>query len=251
MFQSNPDRPKWLHWLKTCSSTNSWAYSHLATLQHGDVVFTQHQTAGKGQHGRIWYSPPGVLTASFILAQIPAVQLSGFSLAAGLAVIYTIEELMPPLQGVLRLKWPNDVLIDGRKLAGILCESRVKGSMGKVVVGIGLNRCANFDRSELNAKAISLDQISASVPDELVILECLRHHLLQTATQCEQPNGLAAVLADMGSRDALRDCTITLDLGWETVCGEAMGISLSGCLLLSLANGELRAFTSGHIIYES
>jgi BirA family biotin operon repressor/biotin-[acetyl-CoA-carboxylase] ligase len=54
-------------------------------------------------HGRIWHSPAGVLTASFILGQIPVVHLPGFSLAAGLAVIYAIEELLPDWQGMLRL----------------------------------------------------------------------------------------------------------------------------------------------------
>lgn len=244
MFQST-NLPLWLHWLETCPSTNTWACDRLNTLQHGDVIYTQNQTAGRGQHGRVWYSDSGVLTASFILTQIPAVQLSGFSLAAGLATIYAIEELLPNLQGILRLKWPNDVLIDGRKLAGILCESRVSGSTSKVVVGIGLNRCANFDQTGLDAIAINLNQISATVPDELLILERLRHHLLETAF-CGN-TGIAAVLPALRSRDALRDRHITL-VGAQTVSGQAIGLDERGCLLLRLPDGELRAFTSGHVV---
>ena len=61
------NNPPWLHWLAQTPSTNSWALAHAAELQHGDVVFTPQQTAGRGQGDRVWYSPPGVLTASFVL----------------------------------------------------------------------------------------------------------------------------------------------------------------------------------------
>jgi BirA family transcriptional regulator, biotin operon repressor / biotin---[acetyl-CoA-carboxylase] ligase len=237
--------PLWLHWLETCPSTNTWARDRLDSLSHGDAIYTRNQTAGRGQHGRIWYSDPGVLTASFVVEH-PTAQLSGFSLAAGLATIYAIAELLPNFPEILRLKWPNDVLIDRRKLAGILCESRVHGSTSKVVVGIGLNRCANFDQTGLEDSAISLDQISAIVPDELVILERLRHHLLEIS-KCCRDEGIAAILPDIGDRDALRYKSVTLDLGSETVTGEAIGISDRGCLLLRLPDGELRAFTNGRV----
>jgi BirA family transcriptional regulator, biotin operon repressor / biotin---[acetyl-CoA-carboxylase] ligase len=248
--------PEWLHWLDSCPSTNTWAIDHLAALHHGDVIFTPRQTAGRGQHGRTWHSPPGVLTTSFVLDRIPIVQLPGFSLAAGLAAIYAIEELID-CPGILRLKWTNDVLLHGRKLAGILCEATSVGSIGRVVMGIGLNRCVDFDLAGLDAKtvgqAISLHQVSSVVPSELELLERLRHYLLQTAglMRSEDDTGLAVLLPAIRSRDALIEQEITLDLGGEKISGIGAGISDRGHLLLRLPNGEVRSFVSGHVLWSN
>ena len=182
---SQPQLPAWLHWLDTCPSTNTWAIAHRSSLQHGDVVFTPQQTAGRGQHGRVWHAPPGVLTASFILEHVPVAQMPVISLGAGLSVIYAVEDLLPTLQGTLRLKWSNDVLLNGRKLAGILCEATANGSRGRVIVGIGLNHCVDFAQAGLDenaiGQAVSLHQVVPIVPELLLLLERLRHYLLQTA----------------------------------------------------------------------
>ncbi len=260
MTRSHSQNLPWLHWLDTCPSTNTWAIAHLATLQHGDVVFTPQQTAGRGQHGRVWHSPPGVLTASVVLDRIPVVHLPVLSLGAGLAVIYAIEDCLPALQGVLRLKWANDILLDGRKLAGILCETSANGGVGRVVVGIGLNRCVDFNQAGLDenaiGRAISLHGVSADVPEPIVLLERLRHYLLQTAgllqlepENIHQPAGLTAFLPALRSRDALVGHPITVVLGNEQVKGQAAGISDRGHLLLQLPDGEVRSFVSGHILW--
>lgn len=260
MSQSHSQSPAWLHWLDACPSTNTWAIAHLAQLQHGDVVYTPQQTAGRGQHGRVWYSPPGVLTASFVLENIPVAQLPVVSLGAGLAVIYAIEDLLPALKEALRLKWPNDVLLHGRKLAGILCEASANGHMGRVVVGIGLNCCADFEQAGLETEtlgsAISLHQVAPIVPDTLPLLERLRHYLLQTAGllksehELHENTGLAALLPTLRSRDALLGQPLTVDCAGKQVSGEAIGISDRGHLLLRLPNGEVRSFVSGHILWQ-
>lgn len=262
MIRSISHQPEWLYWLDSCPSTNSWAIEHLAQLQHGDVIFTQHQTAGRGQHGRIWHSPPGVLTASFVLEQIPTLQLPKLSSAAGLAVIYAIEDLIPDWQKVLKLKWPNDILLEGRKLAGILCEASASKMMGRIVVGIGLNRCVNFDSSGLDAtaigQAISLHQVSPTVPDEFLLLERLRHYLLQTAgllrletSDTHDSSGLSALLPVLRSRDALVGHFVTLDLGGKQVSGQAVGLDDRGHLVLRLADGEVLSFVSGHVLWQN
>lgn len=265
----NRDIARWLHWLETCPSTNTWAIAHFADLQHGDVVFTQRQTAGRGQHNRTWHAPTGVLTASIVLQQVPAVHLPGLSLAAGLAAIYAVEDLLPSLQGVLRLKWPNDVLIDGRKLAGILCEvthgnessqtsssSKTQIPNAQVVVGIGLNCYVEFAQAELGlvGNAVSLHQVSSFVPDELPLLERLRHYLLQAATLLclkghgSSSQGLSALLPDLRHRDALLGSNVTLDLQGKQFSGQAAGIDECGRLLLLLPDGKLRAFASGSVL---
>jgi BirA family transcriptional regulator, biotin operon repressor / biotin---[acetyl-CoA-carboxylase] ligase len=238
------DHPEWLHWLEQCPSTNSWAAE--AIVPHGDVVFTRQQTAGRGQHGRTWQSPPGVLTASFILEAIPVEQLAGISLVAGLAAIDAVEELVPSLRGELRLKWTNDVFLRGRKLAGILCESAMKSAdrSARVVVGIGLNRCVEFEQDVTGR--VSLHQVAAA-PDELLLLERLRHHLLISAEML-QAQGMQARLSELRQRDFLLGQVITIETAIESVTGEAVGIGDRGELLLRLADGTERAFVSGHIV---
>jgi BirA family transcriptional regulator, biotin operon repressor / biotin---[acetyl-CoA-carboxylase] ligase len=243
--------PQWLYWLEQCSSTNSWA-AEAASLEHGDVVFTRQQTAGRGQHGRTWQSPPGVLTASFILENIPVEQLAGMGLFVGLAVIEAVEELVPDLRGELRSKWTNDVFLRGRKLAGILCESGMKSSArsARVIVGVGLNRCVEFEAEKLTSR-ISLHEITTA-PDELPLLERLRHHLLQTAelmcAASQTPQRIKARLDDLRQRDFLLGKRMTIETVTESVMGEAIGIGDRGELFLRLLDGTERAFISGHVV---
>ncbi len=254
--------PPWLHWLEQCPSTNTWAIDRFSSLQHGDVVFTRQQTAGRGQQGRIWRSPPGVLTASIVLF-IPTEHLPGLSLAAGLAVIYAIEDLALDLRETLRLKWSNDVMLQERKLAGILCESVVNHHNSQVVVGIGLNRCVDFAQSGLDQpglednllqKIISLHQVTAIVPDEFSLLEKLRHYLLETAGLLRSSvhhSSLTVLLPALRQRDFLLGKFITVELSGEQIVGTAMGMSDRGELLLRLADGGLRAFTSGRVLWQN
>jgi BirA family biotin operon repressor/biotin-[acetyl-CoA-carboxylase] ligase len=229
----------WLEHLDECPSTNTWAIAHAEKLTHGSVVFTPRQTAGRGQHGRVWIAPEGVLTASFIVDRIPPQHLPGFSLAVGLAVIAAIEKLVPSLR--LELKWPNDVLIESRKLAGILCETS-SGLPGRVVVGIGLNRCADLHLDG----ALSLHQVTSAVPEAMVLLEHLRHQLLQVSAIAAE-SGLSSLLADLRSRDFLYDRTLTLTLGDELITGRSLGVDAQGRLQLQLPDQSIRAFSAGHI----
>ncbi|PZV16130.1 MAG: biotin--[acetyl-CoA-carboxylase] ligase [Leptolyngbya sp.] len=250
--------PDWLHWVDSCSSTNTWATAHADRLPHGAVVFTRHQTAGRGQHGRTWHSPTGVLTVSFIL-DFPIAQLSGLSLVIGLAVIHAIEDLLADQRGKLRLKWSNDVLIAGRKAAGILCEaSGSRSGQTRVIVGIGINRCVDFVQAGLApdqvGNAISLHEISNVVPEELALLERSRHYLMQVrdiiVQKCDstQFSGIVPLFPELHQRDGLRDRSVTIDLNGELISGQAMGFDDQGRLLVRSLNGVTRAFTSGRII---
>lgn len=246
--------PRWLHWVESCPSTNTEAIARASDLHHGEVVFTRQQTAGRGQHGRTWYAPPGVLTASFVLERLPSSQLPGLSLAAGLAVIHAVTDLLPNLYSRLCLKWSNDVLISGRKLAGILCEASSSGFNTRVVVGIGLNRCADLTQAELEPSlannAVSLHQVSSFVPEDLVLLERLRHYLLQVSSILSQPNScIAAFIPQLRDRDFLYNRLVRLELAGEQIAGQAVGIDAWGRLLLRLENGETRAFTSGRVVW--
>jgi BirA family transcriptional regulator, biotin operon repressor / biotin---[acetyl-CoA-carboxylase] ligase len=197
------------------------------------------------------------MTASIVLDDIPAMQMPAMSLAAGLAVIYAVEDLVQNCQGLLRLKWPNDVLFEGRKLAGILCEASSTGTSGRLVVGVGLNCSVDFstqDWKDIALRPASLHQISAYVPEELALLERLRHYLLESAGllrfQDRSGQGLGGLLPALQSRDALLGQTITVEIGAEQITGEAAGIGDRGHLLVRLPNGDIQAFASGHILID-
>ncbi len=243
------NNPLWLNCLAETPSTNSWALANAPALQHGDVVFTQQQTAGRGQGDRVWYSPPGVLTASFVLDGVAPHYWPALSLASGLAVIYAIEDLLPACRQLLQLKWPNDVWCDQRKLAGILSE----GQGQRVVVGIGCNRQVDFSGWDASINPISLHQIQAAVPSELLLLERLRHYLLEVAGMLTGASisGLASLLPELRRRDGLLGRAVCIDLPppipekyWS---GTGQGIDEQGRYQIQRADGVVRAFTVGRI----
>ncbi len=243
----------WLTRLETCPSTNTWALENLATLQHGDVVFTPRQTAGRGQWGRRWEAPVGVLTASFILRDIPSQRCADLSLLMGLSVIQTLETGCPELADRLQIKWPNDVWLDHRKLAGILSEvPHNSAAHVPVVVGIGLNRCADFPQGDLRDRAISLHTLVPSVPDEIELLTQLRSCLMPLAREL-QAAPVGAPLAQkwvraINQRDLLHNRVITVTIGSETIIGKGAGIDWQGGYQIRLANGDVRSITTGQIV---
>jgi BirA family transcriptional regulator, biotin operon repressor / biotin---[acetyl-CoA-carboxylase] ligase len=243
------NNPPWLHWLAQTASTNSWAIAHAATLQHGDVVFTPQQTAGRGQGNRVWHSPPGVLTASFILDGVAPHYWPALSLASGLAVIYAIEDLMPDCRALLQLKWPNDVWWQQRKLAGILAE--VQGQ--RVVVGIGCNRQVDVSGWDASINPISLHQIQAIVPSELLLLERLRHYLLELAGMLTgtSASGFAPLLPELRRRDGLLGQAVCINLSSpspeQNWSGTGRGIDEQGHYQIQNGDGVVRAFAAGRI----
>jgi BirA family transcriptional regulator, biotin operon repressor / biotin---[acetyl-CoA-carboxylase] ligase len=240
-----PSTPSWLHWLDQTPSTNSWSIEHLNQLHHGDVVFTPHQTAGRGQFDRVWHSPPGVLTASFILDGLDPSKQSGLSLAVGLAVIYAIEDLAA-CPNCLQLKWPNDIWYEQRKLAGILCEV----SKDRLIVGIGCNLRVDFAAAGLSDRItgnpISLHQIYALIITELALLERFRHYLLETAGIL-QYQGLEPLLPALRQRDALLDRSISLELSDATIHGTGAGINYLGQLQIRTTNHQIQTFATGRV----
>ncbi|QSF49526.1 MULTISPECIES: biotin--[acetyl-CoA-carboxylase] ligase [unclassified Thermosynechococcus] len=230
----------WLVWLETCESTNTWALHHADQLYGGQVIYTQAQTRGRGQYNRTWQSPKGVLTASFILPQSPAIVAP--SVQAGIAVMRALSGLRPTVERHLQLKWPNDVMAQGKKLAGILCEGRSPW----LVVGLGLNRCVDVEAMGL-PQAISLHTLLHSpqaVPTDLELLAAIRAELLW----CWQQSQGVQITAQ---QDFLRGRSLTLVQGEQRWQGIGVGISDRGTLQVRLNNGELREFSSGHVLYSS
>jgi BirA family biotin operon repressor/biotin-[acetyl-CoA-carboxylase] ligase len=129
-----------VEWHDVLPSTMDLAHARAAEgAVHGAAVAARVQTAGRGRRGRTWHSPAGGLWLSVVCRPSDPGGVEHLSLRVGLAVAQAIERLFPDLPR-LTVKWPNDILLGGRKLAGILCEARWEGGAPAwVIAAVGLN----------------------------------------------------------------------------------------------------------------
>ncbi len=172
-----------LHLLEEADSTNSVALALAAAgAADGTVVVAERQTAGRGRLGRVWFSPPGDnLYGSLILRRkVPREQLAAWlswvPLASALALVHAVRD-MTGLEPTV--KWPNDVLIGTRKVAGVLCETASLGAEAPVVVGVGLNVNTPLERfpEDLQETATSLAAEARRSFDRAAILAELLNQL--------------------------------------------------------------------------
>jgi BirA family biotin operon repressor/biotin-[acetyl-CoA-carboxylase] ligase len=162
-------------------------------------------------------------------------------------VIDGVEDLLPALRGSLQVKWPNDVMACGRKLGGVLCEATSNTQQSRVVVGIGLNLKVDFTNSGIE-NAISLQEVSGEIPEELVLLERLRYHLIQILEVIRSGQELT-FFPRLRERDLLLHRSLTILSAGESFSGQGAGIDSGGRLLIRLEKGEIRAFVSGQVSY--
>lgn len=154
-------------------STNDRALAWArAGAPHGAMVTADEQTAGRGRQGRRWVSPAGEgLYASVVLR--PAQGWSPRWAALGLAVGLGVREGLAGWLPELKLKWPNDLLVEGRKLAGVLCETRWQGSAPDVVIGFGINVLQRELPAELRATSVAIEMADGTCPSRQEVLEAV------------------------------------------------------------------------------
>lgn len=202
----------------------------------GTAVIAGEQLEGRGSRGRTWHSPPGGLWLSVVFKP-PAVEgIEVISLRVGLAVAEAIQSrVSKPLQ----LKWPNDLMLGGRKLGGVLCEARWQGdALGWVAVGIGMN-VRNRIPDELGPVAVSLAELAPEITVEEIadpVLVALRG--LDLGTGRLSP----AELSRFAGRDWLRGRTIR-----KPVVGEVTGVGEDGALLVRTPSGSDVSLRSGTV----
>jgi BirA family biotin operon repressor/biotin-[acetyl-CoA-carboxylase] ligase len=216
-------RPR-LH-LRVVDSTNAKARALAEQgAAHGTLVTATEQTAGRGRQGRSWAGPPGsALLMSLVLREHDDL----LSLRAGLAVADVAH-------GHAQVKWPNDVLVGGRKVAGILVEGRPQE--GWAVLGVGVNVAVELADlpAELHETAGTLGRSRADVEPFLAdLLAALEARLLEPARH---------TVAALRARDALRDRRVR----WQGGAGTALGIDDDGRLLVA-TDTELLALDSGEV----
>ncbi len=232
-----------LRYFPALPSTNTYA-SELARAgaAEGTLVLTDDQTAGRGRIGRVWKSHPRQnLALSLVLR--PAFPPHFLVMASALAVAAAVEAVAPVRA---EIKWPNDVLITGRKVCGILIET----SPGYAVLGIGINVNGSYvDDADLAARATTL----AEVAGHDVSREEVAAALLKRLDALYAALSSAGEVAQRQVRAAWREQLVTL--GREVtvlqndapVSGVAEDVDADGALLLRLAEGSLRMITWGDV----
>jgi BirA family transcriptional regulator, biotin operon repressor / biotin---[acetyl-CoA-carboxylase] ligase len=219
-----------------------------AGAPNGTVITADEQKAGRGRQGRTWTAPPGsALLFSAIVRPLDK-RHPLLPLAVPLAVCETAERLRPGIE--CKVKWPNDVHLEGRKLAGILIEARPQEEWA--VLGIGLNLTIAEDEfpEELRDTATSLFADSRAVRN--VRQADIRN---SAATADEARVALSEALerwveADTGTILAAwreRDTLLGREVSWERGSGVAEGIDERGFLLVRLADGERVALGAGDV----
>jgi BirA family biotin operon repressor/biotin-[acetyl-CoA-carboxylase] ligase len=209
------------------------------------TVVAEEQTAGRGREGRKWHSPSGSgLWFSVLISLEPARTGGVLPLAVGVSVARAIERWNGA--GV-HLKWPNDLLVGDRKVAGVLCES-VGDSGGLVAVGIGVNlRCSAPEiPAELAGSIGFMEPLAGCAISETDMAKEVITQLRRWAQPV--PRTLTGPLrAEWESRDLLRGQSVRMDSG---VAGRSLGVSSDGALILSKADGSLIAVLAGSVRLE-
>lgn len=211
----------------------------------GVAVIAETQTAGRGRQTREWFSPKGV-NLYFSLLLRPDVELAraaSLPLVAGLAVAEAVESLDAGLEP--RIKWPNDILIGGRKVCGILCEMQAEAAhVRAIITGIGLNVNLREESlpEELHPRATSLFMETGRSFARTDVLAAVlnRFEPLYTRWQSE---GLAPFLPAIRKRDLLYGTTISIDRLGDIVTGTADGIQEDGALRLQTTGGILPVYS--------
>jgi BirA family biotin operon repressor/biotin-[acetyl-CoA-carboxylase] ligase len=210
--------------------------------EEGLVVVADVQTAGRGRGGRVWLAPPGssLLMSVLLRPTVPPERLSTLSLVAGVAVAEAIEQL-----GITpKLKWPNDVWLSERKVAGILVTSRVGPEGIVAILGIGIN--VNVESADLPPGAISLSAaIGKTVPrEELLssVLSRLDAYYLAFTKTAGRPD-----LSGWTKRAALIGEQVQVTDGAEIHSGVLLGIDPDGALLLRGIGGDRIRIVAGEL----
>jgi BirA family biotin operon repressor/biotin-[acetyl-CoA-carboxylase] ligase len=246
------------HYHQECWSTNALARESALTLPSGAVVVTDRQTRGRGRLDRTWLSEPGKdLTFSVLLRpSLAPAQAQLMSLAAGLAVAEVLEGRLG-LRGTVGLKWPNDVLLDGRKVCGVLVEGSLDADrLHWVVVGVGLNVNSQASRWPGNAESakaqewkgrprpVSLAEYLGRPLERAPLLAGLLAGLGERCAKLGTPPATAeALLAAWRERDVLlgQAVEVATSRGEAVLLGTAVGLGPEGQLLVRETGGKRAA----------
>lgn len=237
--------------LDSIDSTNEEARRRLAadaSMPEGTLIWAAEQTAGRGRRGRSWASPRGNLYLSLVLRPgcVPGVAAQlGF--AAAVALAETLADLLPG-DGRVRLKWPNDVLVDGAKASGILLEavSAEAGRAGAIILGVGVNVQSRPETGLY--RTTSLAEAGATIREPGELLERFAGRFLSWYDSWRRDGFGPLRDAWLGRAIGLGQA-IEVRLDRETLRGRFEALDASGALAVALPEGGRRLVAAGDVFF--
>lgn len=235
--------------LPVIDSTNQYLLDRIGTLQSGDACVAEYQQAGRGRRGRKWFSPFGAnlyLSMFWRLEQGPAAAI-GLSLVIGIVMAEVLRDLGA---SQVRVKWPNDLYLQDRKLAGILVELTGKtGDAAQIVIGAGINLAMRKVESDvINQGWINLQEAGIVIDRNTLAARLIND--LRAALELFEQEGLTPYLSRWEKLDNFINRPVKLIIGDKAIVGISRGIDTQGALLLE-QDGAIKAWMGGEISLRS
>jgi BirA family transcriptional regulator, biotin operon repressor / biotin---[acetyl-CoA-carboxylase] ligase len=229
-----------LHYYEEIGSTNDEAFRlGLAGVPEGTALIAEKQNAGKGRLQRVWHSPAGknIYTSIILRPKIESARAPQISILAGVAVAETLDSYCPDR---IKLKWPNDVLIDGKKVCGILSQAKIAANeLDFIVLGIGINVNISYSQFPMEicnlATSLTIKTGREISRQELIIslyenLGKWYNHLMQ--------DGFGRIKEKWLSMSSMIGETVQVMFQEEVVSGTAIGLDEDGSLILMTARNK-------------
>ncbi|OAT20533.1 MULTISPECIES: bifunctional biotin--[acetyl-CoA-carboxylase] ligase/biotin operon repressor BirA [Buttiauxella] len=231
--------------LPVIDSTNQYLLDRIESLQSGDACIAEYQQAGRGRRGRQWFSPFGAnlyLSMFWRLEQGPAAAV-GLSLVIGIVMAEVLRELGAE---DVRVKWPNDLYLNDRKLAGILVELTGKtGDAAQIVIGAGINLAMrNVATDVINQSWINLQEAGINIDRNALAIRIIKE--LRKALYLFEDEGLIPFLPRWELLDNFINRQVKLIIGDKEIHGISRGINEQGGLLLE-QDGVIKPWVGGEI----
>lgn len=249
-----------LSWLKNYNllifdqldSTNNEAMRLAKTKIVGDfVIVASKQTAGKGQKGRKWESIPGNLHASLLLqSELDMNRLKELSFLTAVVLHKTISHFVKKLNAPkidIKLKWPNDVLVDGKKLAGILLESTRINDINYIIIGVGVN--THFLPKIKNIPVTSMLNEGLIIRDPMDFLNQFIIDFYSRFEKWKSENSFVNIKKEWQKNAYRLNEMVTLDDDVQKISGTFTGINDEGAICIMAPDGQVKSFSAGDFGY--
>lgn len=229
--------PYSIHYQTIISSTNEWILQNIPSLKKGDLCVAEYQTAGRGRRGRQWLSPfAGQIMFSFYWTFDPRKSIEGLSLVIGLAIAEVLN---------VQVKWPNDILFDGRKLGGILVEiASHKNGMLNLVIGVGIN-VSLPKQTEISQPYAEVCEIDPDVERQTLLPKLIQH--LYVRLNIFEKNGINDEFQQAWqSYNAFSNNEVNVLTEQGVISGIEQGIDELGYLKV-LCGNKIQIFNAGEV----
>ncbi|MFZ7134077.1 MAG: biotin--[acetyl-CoA-carboxylase] ligase [Eubacteriales bacterium] len=239
-----------IYYFDELDSTNSYAKNLPDNfIKEGIVVLTEYQSKGRGRFNRHWVSPKykGLYFSFILKPNISFDNIGHLTILFALAVCKTLED---HTKKTFEIKWPNDILYQGKKVCGILTE--VNGEIDAirhVIVGVGINvnsDIGDFDE-DIRHKATSLKIITESKVDRILLLSEIINNADEYYASYSEDVDFMTILSEYKSKLSILNKEIHISIGSNLIKGTAIDIAHNGALKIKLRDGNMREFISGEV----